>query len=623
MEQKNEKKQTVSLPLIITFVVLCVVLPILVFGYYKFVIKGIRATTDIEPTNIRIVDISANSIGITWHTNTPTTGYVKYSQSPGSLTNTASDERGSDGKYYSHYCVLRNLVPNSKVYFSIVSEGKEFNNQGNPYQQQTMGVLEPPATLEDIRGILKGSDGNTIGDAIVYLTLVGKTQDRPIVSQTLGTVTNNSGAWVFKLGIRTVDGSSYISDFQNYYAKIETLSPDGTQGYVIGNITENFGIVLANTQKDDMPVVSGSGGGGGTPPPPTPLLAGSYFITNITDGSFTVVWETEKPTKGAIKYGINSQTLSNTAYDTRGQDRYLYTHSVTIVDTASDPGTTYYFKIGVDDKLLDDNGKPFIFKKPLQSGVPRTDPIEGTLSSTTGELDDSVVLAQATINGNKTTYISSIPLPNGNWQLELGYLRSTENNGEIGDYIHYSETDKLKIEIKGVSKIDGSLTEKTVAELKNSNLTLAVSLKTKEGAQYACQPLNLQSESRIRAGTPIGGCGLKPNTTIKLKIESPKVVTAEVMTDSQGRWSWTIPKNLSEGWHTITATIMLADGSIQTITRRVYISGATPQTALGYPVIYVIDITIILIGFYILYCIKEETAHEKWTKGILAIFETE
>lgn len=78
--------------------------------------------------------------------------------------------------------------------------------------------------------------------------------------------------------------------------------------------------------------------------------------SNITDGSFTVTWQSDINTVGLIAWG-DSQSLGNSQNDDRDEEAQVSrsTHFVTVKNLAED--TTYYFKVR--------NGPYFYPKQPI------------------------------------------------------------------------------------------------------------------------------------------------------------------------------------------------------------------------------------------------------------------
>lgn len=89
------------------------------------------------------------------------------------------------------------------------------------------------------------------------------------------------------------------------------------------------------------------------------IIPKNIKVENITSESFTVSWETSgKPTLGFVSFGLIPD-LGNSSFDDKDTDvRTSRTiHLVTLKNLV--PDTKYYFKIGSDGAIFDDNGKPF------------------------------------------------------------------------------------------------------------------------------------------------------------------------------------------------------------------------------------------------------------------------
>ena len=576
--KKKGPRRRVNVKILIVLALLFLLVPILLWLFFQVIYPGIEASPAEIPESIKITDVTSNSFAVSWTTLDNTLGYVKYGSSPGSLSSTAYDARGSSGKYHSHYVTIKDLSPTSTYYFKLVSENSEYDSGGTPYDTQTFSVLELPTTLDTLMGVAKDAGGNPLADALVYLTLVGKGAGRETVSHTAGTVTASSGGWVFNLSVRNVAGSSFVYNVDDYYAKIDVVAAGQPAGTVVGSSSGNFGDVAVSQNSDDMENLetvatqggSGgtSGGTGGSEGDDASVTIKNLEVTNISDGAFSIVWETDEATAGKIEYGKDAALLGDTVGDDRGETRKLYSHSATIVDTASDPGTTYYYEIG---------GETYSFSKPAESSVPRTDLALGEIASDTGELDDAVIVAQVQVPGVNATSVSAVPQSNGNWTLELGYTRG-ENGGVAGDYVSYDDSDDVSITVLGALGVTSFTT--TVAELKQGDYTIDVSLKEKDVVE-TCLPIDLSSGVTLEAGDTITGCTPSAGSEVEITMESPVTVEDTATSDASGLWAWEIPEDTPTGWHTITVQVTGSDGSVETVEREVYVQGAqVPQTGI-------------------------------------------
>lgn len=93
----------------------------------------------------------------------------------------------------------------------------------------------------------------------------------------------------------------------------------------------------------------------------------NFTVSNVTDVSFTVSWETEKPLTGYLVYGKDKNTISTKVFDnlaTGNMSSYVSKrHAITL--TNLEANTEYYFEIISGDKKIESiNGEQL---KPVRT----------------------------------------------------------------------------------------------------------------------------------------------------------------------------------------------------------------------------------------------------------------
>lgn len=187
-----------------------------------------------SPKNIKITNRGSNSVSISWTTDIPMTGYIRYSEDPGKITTPAGDVRdqisGTSQAYTSHYVNITGLNPNKQYYFNIGSGSQTYNDNGKPFQFKTHPSLSSPQ--EDVVfGKIVSGDGAPVNGAIVFLDI----QD----SETLSAITKNDGGWRINLSSsRTKDG------------KVTTIDPKNTVLSIFVQAgTNGTATAITNTEK--------------------------------------------------------------------------------------------------------------------------------------------------------------------------------------------------------------------------------------------------------------------------------------------------------------------------------------------------------------------------------------
>ena len=70
------------------------------------------------------------------------------------------------------------------------------------------------------------------------------------------------------------------------------------------------------------------------------------------------------------------------------------------------------------------------------------------------------------------------------------------------------------------------------------------------------------------------------NSEITIEVHSPELIAGQTVSDEDGTWEWSVPKDLTPGEHTITVTAKnKTTGLIETITRKFVVLAAEGQTS--------------------------------------------
>jgi hypothetical protein len=213
------------------------------------------------PKNVKISNLGASTFSVSWTTDTPVTGFIKYSENPAKITTPGGDIRdqisGSSQGYTNHYVSVTGLSPDKTNYFMIGSGSQLYDDSGKPFEVRTgKQVIAPPEDV--INGKVIGADGSPVNNAIVYVETEG--------GQTLSTMTKTDGVWRLNLALsRDKDGAVLT------YDAISSLVSIFVQAGISGTAT-----AITNTGK--------------TKPVPDIILGKnqSFIETVIATGSGTV-----------------------------------------------------------------------------------------------------------------------------------------------------------------------------------------------------------------------------------------------------------------------------------------------------------------------------------------------
>lgn len=178
------------IPTIVGVVILVIGLIAGVFLVGQQQLLGTKAGPTSVPKNVKIVNRGSNSLTVTWISDVPVTGFVKYSDNPAKLSLPAGDIRdqvaGNTTQYTTHYVEVTGLTPDKTYYFEIGSGSVMYNDSGKPYQVRTAPTA--PLPTEDVMsGKILNASSVGVGGALVYIEMTG--------AETLGAITKNDGTF--------------------------------------------------------------------------------------------------------------------------------------------------------------------------------------------------------------------------------------------------------------------------------------------------------------------------------------------------------------------------------------------------------------------------------------------
>lgn len=191
-----------KIPTIIGLVILVIGVIAGVFLVKNQLIFRLGATPDIAPQDVRISNIADSSFTVSWTTEKETTGFVKWGKTLNNLDKVENDSISEIGN--THSSTLRSLNPQTEYYFTINSDAKDFDNQGNPWKIKTGTQLSEPKDNIIISGSVLTQSGTPAKNALIYFTIGG--------GSLLSTVTSKTGSWLMPISItRNKNLDSYIS----------------------------------------------------------------------------------------------------------------------------------------------------------------------------------------------------------------------------------------------------------------------------------------------------------------------------------------------------------------------------------------------------------------------------
>lgn len=177
-----------------------------------------------EPENIQLSNISDSSFTVTYTTNKPTIGSIRFGDSPDSLSQTYLEDRDRASQHLSNYkthsITVGGLESNSIYYFEIISGNVVRSNNGTPFNIKTAS----PLTSENfsnshLSGNAINPDGSIPQDALVIVAING--------AQKISSPLDKSGKYNIPLNnLRAEDLNSYFEINESSLINIRIDSSD-------------------------------------------------------------------------------------------------------------------------------------------------------------------------------------------------------------------------------------------------------------------------------------------------------------------------------------------------------------------------------------------------------------
>jgi hypothetical protein len=329
------------------------------------------------------------------------------------------------------------------------------------------------------------------------------------------------------------------------------------------------------------------------------------LITNVTDTGFSISWMTDKATTGLVKYGVEANSIKQSALDDRdqlsGESGAFELHHVTLKSLK--PQTTYYFKLESGGKQFDNNGKAFEKATGLTLGTPpAADPVYGTVIGASGTGAEGVIVY---VNIADAAPLSALAKTGGNWALSL----STARSEDLSSYLNY-DTQATIVNLMaqggkaGVSPVitttanDSPVPDITLGQSHDFRTTALAEPPTvadntvdSSGSGFSFDPVSSDSATASQSGevtlenpsfngevinaTQPAIIGTGPEgTVLSITINSENEYTGSATIGENGEWEFTPPSGLEPGDHTVTVAYIDSEGVEQTISRNFVIAAA-------------------------------------------------
>lgn len=307
-------------------------------------------------------------------------------------------------------------------------------------------------------------------------------------------------------------------------------------------------------------------------------------ITNLSDSSFTVTYQTDTSATGSVNYG-KSKELGNTQLE----DLPKNVHSLTAGKLS--PDTKYYLVIVSGQNTFLNNGVPFEI-----STVPSISSPSATKTAIKGKviLPDGNAPNEALVylNADNSQLLSTAVTKDGEFNFSLKEFRTND----LSSYFELNENTVFKLLAMNASlksTVSFSLNQtgsiptitlsndydftKDFAETASKSAQPGFPSTTVKSGNLKPQILTPKKDQAFVDQKPqFRGTSL-PNETVGIIIHSDENIQTQVIADSNGNWTYRPPTNLSPGAHTITIKTRDSGGILTTITQSFTVFAAETQ----------------------------------------------
>lgn len=320
-------------------------------------------------------------------------------------------------------------------------------------------------------------------------------------------------------------------------------------------------------------------------------------VTNVTDSSFTVSFTTTDKTIGAVSL-LENDSLNTLILDDRdkptGSQKAYSSHHITVPNLK--PNSLYKFSLLANSETILDKGKPFSVTTSPKVNVPPPiqNPLFGKVLEPNGASAEDALIYVSIEGAQK---ISALSKKNGEYIIPTNSILDSS----LSRYLTLSPSTSLTLEffqngmyskIALLYKDAASIPPINLSQNYNFNQLFLEDSASSSSAELKTPVIN-GSGGIIKILAPQDGASLiddKPsfkgvalsNKIVKISIHSANKITAEVVTDAYGYWSFRPTTPLAPGLHTITIETVDKFGIIKRITQSfsVYASGSQlTQTA--------------------------------------------
>lgn len=320
-------------------------------------------------------------------------------------------------------------------------------------------------------------------------------------------------------------------------------------------------------------------------------------ITNVSDDSFTITYQTDAPTTGSVSYGKGKE-LGNTELEEPDKEKgglFPKTiHSLTLKKLS--PNTKYNLVIISGQNTFLNNGAPFEIVTAKEISFPSAlqNILKGKIILPNGNPSNETLVF---LNTENSQLLSTLVRENGEFNFFLKSLRSSD----LTSYLKLDENTILKL-----LATNGPLKSTVLLSLNDVNSIPTITLSNDYDFTHRLVLIPSKSTESKSLGFPVvttkptsskpqilipkkdqsftdqkpqfSGTSL-PNEKVQIIIRSNENIQTQVIADSNGNWIYRPPTNLSPGEHTITIITRDASGILTTIKQSFTVLAAEAPTS--------------------------------------------
>src|SRR3989344_3608152 len=185
------QKAKIPFPLTVGLLLLILILLARTFSSNPILTKASKKNIK----SLTIFNLTHNQVGIFWQTDKAETGWLNFGENENNLTKSALDERDLQEKrsqYRNHYAILKNLKPNTRYFYKILSNNQAVQaNNRRAFSFQTPPILSTTTGLDPAYGKIIEENGNAVENAIVIINIKN--------AYPLATLSKTTGEWLIPI----------------------------------------------------------------------------------------------------------------------------------------------------------------------------------------------------------------------------------------------------------------------------------------------------------------------------------------------------------------------------------------------------------------------------------------